>query len=208
MPPAPGDRDARREDVSEAVWQVLAEKGFGGLTLRSVASAMGVSTGMLMHYFPTKRALIAHALDLLERRTAERPRRERPAEGLATVRAMLLDILPLTADDTSRNRIWVSSWDLALADDGLAAEQADRYTRLRAAIRPHLEAARGLGELPDAVDPEQLAAGAVAFVHGLVVQALFDPGRFPEDVQTAMLDDFLASVAAVRDVPTARRTTL
>ncbi|MFI5620523.1 TetR/AcrR family transcriptional regulator [Streptomyces sp. NPDC051567] len=198
MPPALGDREARREDVSQAVWQVLADKGFGGLTLRAVAAAMGVSTGMLMHYFPAKRALIAHALDLLEKRTAERPRRERPAEGLATVRAMLLDILPLAPDDTARNRIWVSSWDLALADDGLAADQADRYTRMRAALRPHLEAARGLGELPATADAEQLAAGAVAFTHGLVVQALFDPGRFPEGVQTAMLDAFLTSIAPPR----------
>lgn len=184
--------------MSQAVWDVLADKGFGGLTLRAVASAMGVSTGMLMHYFPTKRALITHALDLLEKRTAERPRRERPAQGLATVRAMLLDILPLTADDTARNRIWVSSWDLALADDGLATDQADRYTRLRSAIRPHLETARSLGELPPSADPEQLAASAVAFTHGLVVQALFDPGRFPEDVQTAMLDHFLASITLTR----------
>ncbi|MFD8742193.1 TetR/AcrR family transcriptional regulator [Streptomyces sp. NPDC059616] len=198
MPPAPGDREARRDDVSRAVWQVLADKGFGGLTLRAVAAAMGVSTGMLMHYFPTKRALIAHALDLLEKRTEERPRRDRPAGGLATVRAMLLDILPLTEGDTARNRIWVSSWDLALADDGLATDQADRYTRLRSTLRPHFEAARGLGEVPAAADPEQLAATAVAFTHGLVVQALFDPGRFPEDVQIAMVDDFLASITPPR----------
>ncbi|MFI9389795.1 TetR/AcrR family transcriptional regulator [Streptomyces bauhiniae] len=196
MPPAPGDHDARREDVSRAVWQVLADKGFGGLTLRAVAAAMGVSTGMLMHYFPAKRALITHALDLLESRTAERPRREHPAPGLATVRAMLLDILPLTPADTARNRVWVSSWDLSLADDGLAAEQAGRYTRLRSSLRPHLEAARELGELPAHADPEHLAATAVAFTHGLVVQALFDPGRFPEDAQVAMLDGFLASLAA------------
>ncbi|MFD9306772.1 TetR/AcrR family transcriptional regulator [Streptomyces sp. NPDC060048] len=198
MPPAPGDREARREDVSQAVWHVLADKGFGGLTLRAVASAMNVSTGMLMHYFPTKRALIAHALDLLEKRTAQRPRRERPTGGLAAVRAVVLDILPLTPDDTARNRIWVSSWDLALADAGLAVDQADRYTRLRATIRPHFEAARAQGELLATADPEQLAATTVAFTHGLVVQALFDPGRFPGDVQIAMVDTFLASLTPAR----------
>lgn len=57
---------------------MLADKGFGGLTLRAVAAAMNGSTGMLMHYFPTKRALIAHALDLLEVRT----RNARAAHGL------------------------------------------------------------------------------------------------------------------------------
>ncbi|MFF0739474.1 TetR/AcrR family transcriptional regulator [Streptomyces sp. NPDC004111] len=194
MPPAPGDREARREDVSKAVWEVLADKGFGGLTLRAVAKAMGVSTGMLMHYFPTKRALIAHALAVLEKRTAERPRRTPSAEGLATVRAMLLDILPFGPDDTGRNRIWVSSWDLALADEGFSEDQAARYTRLRGTLVPPFEAARDLGELPADADPEQLAATAVAFVHGLVVQALFDPARFPEDVQTAMVDGLLAAL--------------
>ncbi|MFC0623099.1 TetR/AcrR family transcriptional regulator [Kribbella deserti] len=200
MAPAPGDRDARRKDVSHAVWQVLAEKGFGGLTLRAVAAAMNVSTGMLMHYFPTKLALIAHALDLLDKRTAERPRRVRATPGLASVRAMLLDILPLTPDDTARNRIWVSSWDLALADGDLAADQAERYVRLRASIRPHFEDARGLGEVPETADPVQLAAGAVAFTHGLVVQALFDPARFPKRVQTALLDDYLGALARPADL--------
>ncbi|MEV4224022.1 MULTISPECIES: TetR/AcrR family transcriptional regulator [unclassified Nonomuraea] len=194
MPPAPGDRDARREDVSQAVWRILAAHGFGGLTLRAVAAEMGVSTGMLMHYFPTKRALVGHALHLLEQHTSARPRRPRPAEGAAALRAVLLDVLPLTPDDAARNRVWVSSWDLALADDGLRADQAGRYVRMRAAIRPHLEAARRLGELPPEADLDRLAATAVAFVHGLVVQALFDAERFPPDTQTAMLDDFLASL--------------
>lgn len=200
MPPAPGDRDARREDVSQAVWRILAGKGFGGLTLRAVAAEMGVSTGMLMHYFPTKRDLVGHALHLLEEQTAARPRRQRPAEGLAALRAVLLDILPLTPDGTASNRIWVSSWDLALADDGLHADQAGRYARMRSAIRPHLEAARRQGELPASADLDRLAAAAIAVTHGLVVQALFDPGRFPPDVQTATLDDFLASIATTGDL--------
>ncbi len=92
-----------------------------------------------------------------------------------------------------------TSNELRLVDDALAAEQAGRYTRLRSTIRPHLEAARDAGELPATADPEQLAATAVAFTHGLVVQALFDPDRFPLDVQTAMVDSFLASLTRRQD---------
>ncbi|MFD9902973.1 TetR/AcrR family transcriptional regulator [Streptomyces sp. NPDC059063] len=194
MPPAPVDHESRREDVSQAVWRILAAKGFGGLTLRAVAAEMGVSTGLLMHYFPTKRALVAHALELLEKSSAERPRRDRPQEGLAALRAVLLDTLPLGKENAARNRIWVSSWDQALADDGLRADQAERYVRMRAALRPHLVAARALGEIPDAPDVDRLATAAVAFIHGLVVQALFDPRRFPADTQTEMVDAFLATL--------------
>ncbi|MGW2541257.1 TetR/AcrR family transcriptional regulator, partial [Kitasatospora sp. NPDC001574] len=72
MTPARGDHEARRTEVSQAVWGVLSTRGFEGLTLRAVAAEMGASTGLLTHYFPSKKALVAHALDVLERRSGAR----------------------------------------------------------------------------------------------------------------------------------------
>ncbi|MFA1543259.1 TetR/AcrR family transcriptional regulator [Actinomadura monticuli] len=197
--PARGDHEARRRDVSEAVWRVLAARGFGGLTLRAVATEMDASTGLLTHYFPSKKALIAHALDLADERTATRPLRDAPAPGLPALRAALLDVLPLTPDAAAMNRVWVGSWDVALADPDLAARQRDRYGSWRGRLRPHVAAAVARGELPASSDVDDVVASAAAFAHGLVVHALFDPARFPADRQTAMLDDFLASLTpAVR----------
>src|ERR1044072_6968296 len=93
MPRTKGDHEARRRDVSEAVWQVMATRGSAGLPLRAVAAELGATTGLLTHYFPTKHALVEYALDLLEQRTISRPRRQ-AAHGLAALRAALLDILP------------------------------------------------------------------------------------------------------------------
>ncbi|MFI8962161.1 TetR/AcrR family transcriptional regulator [Streptomyces sp. NPDC053493] len=194
MPRTKGDHEARRREVSEAVWRVLAAQGFHGLTLRAVAAELGATTGLLTHYFPAKRDLLRHALDLLDERTAARPRRTAGAEGLAAVRAGLLDILPLTAEATASNRIWVSSWDTALADPVLSDDHAGRYARSRVRLAGLIAAAQDLGELP-AGDPDRLAAGAQAFVLGLVVQSLLDPAAFPPDRQTALLDDYLASLA-------------
>ncbi|SFO30516.1 TetR/AcrR family transcriptional regulator [Actinomadura madurae] len=192
--PARGDHDARRRDVSEAVWRVLAARGFGGLTLRAVAAEMGASTGLLTHYFPNKRALVAHALDLADERTANRPLREAPP-GLRSLRAALLDVLPLTPAAADMNRIWVGSWDVALADPGLGERQRLRYRNWRARLRPHAAAAAARGELPASADVDAVVAAAAAFAHGLVVHALLDPGAYPPDRQTAMLDVFLASLA-------------
>lgn len=156
MPRTKGDHEARRRDVSEAVWRVLAAQGFGGLTLRAVATELGATTGLLTHYFPAKRDLVAHALELLDQRTATRPRRA-AGTGLAAVRAALLDILPLTAEATATNRIWVSSWDAALADPALSGEYALKYGRSRDRLRDLVATAQGLGELPPG-DPARIAA--------------------------------------------------
>ncbi|MET9800464.1 TetR family transcriptional regulator C-terminal domain-containing protein [Streptomyces sp. NPDC006368] len=195
MPRSKGDHEARRRDVSEAVWRVLAANGFGGLTLRAVAAELDATTGLLTHYFPTKRALVAYALDLLDARSAARPRRA-PGKGLSAVRAALLDILPLTDEALDSNRIWVSSWDTALSDPTLSSDYARKYGRSRDKLRDLVAAAQRAGELPP-VDSERIAAGAQAFVLGLAVQALFDPEAFPPERQVELLDDHLAALAAL-----------
>lgn len=194
--PARGDHEARRRDVSEAVWRVLGTHGFDGLTLRAVAAEMGASTGLLTHYFPTKRALVRYALDVAEERTLTRVTRVQAGEGLAALRGALLDVLPLTPDGVAMNKVWVSSWDHALGDPEFGAGQTARYARWRGRLRPHVEAAIRRGELPAGADPDDLVALAAAATHGLVVQALFDPERFPPDRQVALLDHFLDSIGA------------
>ncbi|MGW0915411.1 TetR/AcrR family transcriptional regulator [Streptomyces sp. NPDC002784] len=194
MPRTKGDHEARRRDVSEAVWQVMAARGFAGLTLRTVAAELGATTGLLTHYFPTKRALVEYALDLLEQRTLARPRRD-SGRGYAAFRDALLDILPLTPEATDSNRIWVSSWDAALADPDLSADHARRYAASRDRLTERVIAAQELGELPPG-DPADIAAGAQSFVLGLVVQALFAPAGFPPQRQVQLLDAYLASLTA------------
>ncbi|MCD9194779.1 TetR/AcrR family transcriptional regulator [Streptomyces albireticuli] len=203
MPRTKGDHESRRRDVSEAVWRVLAAQGFGGLTLRAVAAELGATTGLLTHYFPAKRDLVAYALDLLEQRSAARPRRAAGA-GLAAVRAALLDILPLTAEATGANRIWVSSWDVALADPALSGDHARRYARSRDKLCDLVAEAQRLGELP-AGDPAGVAAGAQAFALGLVVQALFDPTAFPPARQAELVDGYVAALAGSPPAPGGER---
>ncbi|MEV7201001.1 TetR/AcrR family transcriptional regulator [Streptomyces griseoluteus] len=196
MPRTKGDHEARRRDVSAAVWQVMATRGFAGLTLRAVAAELGATTGLLTHYFPTKRALVEYALDLLEQRTLARPRRS-TGPGLAALRDALLDILPLTPEATDSNRVWVASWDTALADPAIGADHARKYAEGRARLAERVAAAQALGELPPG-DPDRVAAGAQAFALGLVVQSLLDPARFPPERQTELLDDHLAGLTTRR----------
>lgn len=193
--PARTDHDARRRDVSAAVWRVLAAHGFGGLTLRAVAAEMGASTGLLTHYFPSKQALIVHALEVAEERTRERDGQRPDGNGMAALRAALADVLPVSPELTEINRVWVSSWDAALADPELGALERARYRRWRARLRALVVDAQQRGELR-AGDPDDVTAGLAAFTHGLVVQALFDPRTFPRKRLLDLLDQQLAALAA------------
>jgi AcrR family transcriptional regulator len=195
--PAPGDHEARRRDVSQAVWRVLAARGFGGLRLRAVAAEMGASTGLLTYYFPDKRSLLAYALDLLEQRTLERPRRP-AADAEGALRDAMLDLLPLDDDAVARSRIWVGSWDEVLADAGLAAGHDRRYARGREGLQRIIEDARAAGALPAVADAADLAASVQGFCLGLTVQALVSPTKFPPERQISLVDGFLSALLIQR----------
>ncbi|WP_018350339.1 TetR/AcrR family transcriptional regulator [Longispora albida] len=194
MPRIKGDHEARRRDVSEAVWRVLARHGFGGLSMRAVATELGATTGLLTHYFPSKRDLITHALALLDERTAARRPRPSAAPGLASLREAMLAVLPATPESAGTGRIWVSSWDTALADEQFGSSHAARYAGGRERLSARIAAAQALGELAPG-DADDLAAAAQSFLLGLVVQALLDPPSFPAARQIHLLDGYLATLA-------------
>ena len=192
--PVTVDHDVRRREVAEAVWRVLADTGFAGLSLRAVAREMGATTGLLTHYFRSKRELVGHALEVVHERTVPRmAEAETPDRGVAGLRVRLRAVLVDDDEATVLSKVWVGFWDLALADDELGRAEAARYERWRDRLRPLLDEALGAGEL--AGDRETLVDVLTAFTHGLVVQALFDPDRFPVERQYAALDSLLEALS-------------
>jgi AcrR family transcriptional regulator len=196
--PAKGDHAARRADVAEAVWRVLATHGFGGLTMRAVATQLDASTGLLTHYFTNKRELVRYAHEIAAQRTDTRALVTADEPGLAALRAALVSVLPVTPDSVAMSRVWVSFWDAALDDELLSAAQRARYERWRGRLTVCVEEAQARGELPVSPKAEDVAVEAAAFAHGLVVQALFDPSRLPAARQLALLDNFLAGLTSRR----------
>lgn len=179
--------------MSAAVWRVLAAQGFGGLTLRAVAAELGATTGLVTHYFPSKQALIVHALEVAETHTRALVPSLEGAHGIEALRQALGAVLPLTPEGTAINRVWVSSWDAALADPELYALEKARYKRWRARLKPLVVEAQADGDLPPG-DPDDLVAALAAFTHGLVVQALFDPRTFPHKRLLALLASHLEAL--------------
>ncbi len=58
------DRLARQREIYEAISPLLAEQGIRNLSMRQVADVTSLSIGGLYHYFPTKRDLALHGIQI------------------------------------------------------------------------------------------------------------------------------------------------
>lgn len=67
--PSPGRvarrRDRKVQDILSAVAEVLAERGYHGLSLDEIADRLDLTKASLYHYFPSKEVLVGACLDQL-----------------------------------------------------------------------------------------------------------------------------------------------
>ncbi|MGB3327519.1 MAG: TetR family transcriptional regulator C-terminal domain-containing protein, partial [Thermomicrobiales bacterium] len=171
------DRAAQGDRLSAAVWDVLAEQGIERLTLRSVATAAGCTTGLVLHRFANRQALLLHARMVLHERVRQRVEAlERDAATPAdALRDVLSQAMAMDAPMQAENRVWVGFLGAALGDDALlqAHRQAngawqERIARLVLAITP---------ERPPA-EAVRVARSLIALTSGAATLAVADPDRY------------------------------
>jgi AcrR family transcriptional regulator len=188
--------DSRRAAIAAAAWRTIARDGLDASSVRAIARDAGCSTGVLAHYFPDKDALLLHALRLATARTGGRmAARAAAAEGLAALRAVLHEALPLDAASRVEWRIWLAFWGRAFADRALAAEQRRRYRIWRALVRRLLAAAQRRGELPRRLVTADAADALVVFIDGLGLQATLEPARLTPARQWTLVEAYLRRLA-------------
>ncbi|MEV6298205.1 TetR/AcrR family transcriptional regulator [Actinoplanes sp. NPDC051861] len=181
------DRSAQGEVLSRAVWDVLAEQGLERLTVRAVAAAAGCTTGLVMHRFPNRQALLLHARQLLHEVTRARVE-ELEASAMtpgAALRAVLRQGLATDPQTRQEAVVWMGFLAAAVSDEDLITEHRrnnrvwrERVERLTAAAAPEWE--------PRHV--ATVALGLIAMAEGIAALAAADPDAFPAEEQEAALD--------------------
>lgn len=160
--------DERRDEIVRATLRLVAAKGFAGVTLREVATEVGVVHGLIRHYFTSRDELVAAAFDFAV--TSELASDRALLDGLDPV-AALAGWLAATPED--HYRVWIDAWSEAPRTPPLAAA-LDRHHRdceriLTSVIERVVDA--GLGASADlAADSRLLTAVAdgVAVQHHAV----------------------------------------
>lgn len=177
-----GDHRERREAIALAAAGVIAERGLERVTLRDIAAELGVTTGVLTHYFPSKEALLRQTKDLAFDRSYERARGAMAgAPSLERVYAVVEAVLPLDRERRTLWRLLVAFFGSAVGSAALRRAQERRMGRWYDLFRDVVAPLRDTGEIPATADPARIGKAIALFVEGMAIHVVMtSPGADAE----------------------------
>jgi AcrR family transcriptional regulator len=184
--PEPVDRrdprvERSRQAVLAAAAELMAETGWGGVTIEAVSARSGVARTTIYRHWPDLHGLLADAMEsVLE---------PCPEPDTGTLRGDLTVIMRGLATVLTRSAgagVMTSMIDAAEHDPRIAELQADFTRERRTAARRALELAVARGEIADDYDYEVEAAllGGALFYRRLVSREPISP-RFVDRIVDA-----------------------
>lgn len=193
------DWEERRNLVLAATWRVIARDGLTRVTIRSIAAEAGLSSGIIQHYFEDKSDILSSALVLSHNRIGERMiRASAGLKGLAAVRAVMLEAMPLEDDRLLEAQIEVSFWGHVLGNPALRGLLRMEYDTFWERLSDELDNAVVMGELRPDVDTERIVRHLIVIVDGLSADRVLYPVRVEPEQQVELLDAYLESIARHR----------
>ncbi len=157
----------RRAEILRAALEVIAERGYRGASLAAIAERVGLTQQGLLHYFPTKEALLVAVLE------------ERDQWDSVPDSQWRLDLLGSLVEYNAMRPGIVQTFSALLGESVTEGHPArEFFTRRYAAVRDNmaqvLRAEYG-DRLPGGLTPEQAAPLMVAVMDGLQFQWLLSP---------------------------------
>ncbi|GAA0479165.1 hypothetical protein GCM10009096_21480 [Parasphingorhabdus litoris] len=165
--------EERREAIEAAARRMLLDEGYTGISLRQIATKLGISVGNLQYYFPTKDDLVESVIigetqkpiDMLGEITWD------PNNTTKSIRQAVGSLMQYYASEAGRFYAIMES--LALYDARYVKLKADGYAhvlshieKLISLVAPELPAGRASG----------LARVLVALIDGASLQVQFARG--------------------------------
>jgi AcrR family transcriptional regulator len=169
-------RDAKRKLPAERHGELLAKaveisqaEGLSAVTLRRVATDLGVTPGLVSHYFSAAEQLIAAAFRTAADADLDGARTQVDAAPTATAKvgALMDYVLDDVSDEASA--LWLDAWSLGRRNPTLASEASALTDDWLAFIGGIVEAGRDSGEFTVA-DVDVAARRLLIMIDGLGAQ--------------------------------------
>ncbi|MGW4873651.1 TetR/AcrR family transcriptional regulator [Streptomyces chartreusis] len=159
--------EERRAEIVRAALEVIAERGYRGASLGAVAERVGLTQQGLLHYFPTKDALLVAVLQ------------ERDQWDAVPNTRWRMDLLASLVEYNAMRPGIIQTFSALLGESVTEGHPArkyftERYVQVRANMAEMLRAEYG-DRLPNGLTPERTAPLLVAVMDGLQYQWLLDP---------------------------------
>ncbi|WP_428242688.1 TetR family transcriptional regulator [Gynuella sp.] len=183
----------------DAAENEFSRHGVSATTLNDIAHAAGVTRGALYHYFGDKQALIAA---LIERcfYPMEQLTLSQCAETsmLKKLHACCLGYLTLIAQDRSAQNVQTITMlkcEMVDVHDTIHEHYRDIRNEIYQEMKQDLEQAISNGDLPDHIDPHQVAVALFSITQGIVYSWLADP-NYCDLIRDGMaaIDTYLAGL--------------
>ncbi|WP_350353352.1 TetR/AcrR family transcriptional regulator [Microbacterium sp. A8/3-1] len=163
-----------RELILKHLVGVIAAKGTGGLSVRTVATAAGVAIGTVQHHFPTKSAMLLAAMETIRPIAVDAYAEAMTATTADERLRNVVDLLIPSAPSSVVGRVWLAFAAHSITD----AEVSAKYQQLWSSTRDGLAtlfAAAAPSAATEAI--EGAALEMLALLDGLSVTVLTEPGR-------------------------------
>ncbi|MUL49676.1 TetR/AcrR family transcriptional regulator [Mycobacterium sp. CBMA293] len=166
--------EAKRAEIKDAALAVLERDGEAGASMRVIAKEANISLAGLMHYFPTRDALLTELQSDGDAKFEEWYRNSAtsidPGEILAQA---MVD----KAAKPGSGTVYLSLAAAAAIDPSHPAAEylRQRYERMRDTVADYVRGRQAAGTVPAGVDAEFAAAALIAAADGIQIQWMSDP---------------------------------
>ncbi|AHI20946.1 TetR/AcrR family transcriptional regulator [Corynebacterium casei] len=167
------DKEARKAQLAEAVWQVILDEGIGAVSVRTVAERAGVVVGSLRHIFPTRAELVVFSAELMVKRATERLLAIEPDDDVREyVFTIVKQLLPLDPDSRAEFEINLALFAEGTAVKGLVDIRQDANRQLADLFVRLVEMVTGERDTPESL---QQSRRLHALVDGFAFHILHQP---------------------------------
>lgn len=192
MSPRQKTTHTRREQITRAALDVIAERGFQELRIADIAQRAGTSAPAVLYHFESKDEILDAAVSLAEDTfyaevdsTLETPA---PA-GERLVRLLERGGRGDAPGTTALWKVWLEIWTRALRDRHTARTSSLLDRRWRATLATTIRDGQARGEFSPEADANLVALQLAALMDGLGIQlALDDPDVSGERMTQVLLD--------------------
>ncbi|MDR7300138.1 TetR family transcriptional regulator C-terminal domain-containing protein [Haloactinomyces albus] len=180
----------RYQQILDAAWHLIAERGYHSVRIADVAKACGTSAATIHYYFPGRNDLLTETLRYSVRQAFDRQVAELHTVDDAHERLLRLIELQLPTPGLLRLEwsIWMQVWNESALRPELRVLHTDSYNRWHDTIARTIREGQQQGVFTGA-DPEELAMTLTALIDGLGIQILTDrPGRSVDGMRQVLRD--------------------